>query len=168
MSEPDMHQRMLDFASGVPGVDVVALIQCLEISRIGRRVHNLGDSYVAQFGLSTTRFTVLETLFHHPRGCVTPAELADEVGLSRAAMTAALDGLERKDYVVRSQHPDDRRMVEIHLTDSGRCFMNEMLPLCYRDMTRMLVHLTEEERKIMPLIYRKVLKGMKEVLEMTE
>jgi DNA-binding MarR family transcriptional regulator len=49
-------------------------------------------------------------------GRVTVSALAAETGLSRGAMTTALDRLEDKGYVRRIPSPDDRRSVLVELT----------------------------------------------------
>jgi DNA-binding MarR family transcriptional regulator len=47
----------------------------------------------------------------------TPGRLSSALNLSAPATTAMIDRLERQGHVVRSQHPDDRRSVVVHVTD---------------------------------------------------
>jgi DNA-binding MarR family transcriptional regulator len=46
--------------------------------------------------------------------------LVGQLGLGRTAMTAAVDRLERRGWVVRRPHPRDRRIALLELTADGR------------------------------------------------
>jgi DNA-binding MarR family transcriptional regulator len=50
----------------------------------------------------------------------TPAELARDAALDPGAMTRALDRLEAKGLISRTRSCQDRRVVQIELTDAGR------------------------------------------------
>jgi len=52
--------------------------------------------------------------------CSTPAELARDAALDPGAMTRALDRLEAKGLVRRTRSLEDRRVVQLELTDAGR------------------------------------------------
>jgi DNA-binding MarR family transcriptional regulator len=54
------------------------------------------------------------------RGPVPVGEIGRAAGLTRGAMTTALDRIERAGYARRLRHPDDRRGVLVELTDKGR------------------------------------------------
>src|SRR5439155_21913259 len=54
------------------------------------------------------------------RGPVAGGQVGRAGGLTRGAMTTALDRIERAGYVRRLRHPDDRRGVLVELTDKGR------------------------------------------------
>ena len=49
-----------------------------------------------------------------------PNQIAERLIISRASATSLLDTLERRGYVRRKPHPEDRRMLLIELTDAGR------------------------------------------------
>jgi DNA-binding MarR family transcriptional regulator len=164
----DMHelirQRILDSAREVPGVDPDTMADAVEFGRLSRRVDAAVDEYFHGFGLSRKRFEVLKILYHHPRQALTPAELADDVVLTRQAMTSALDGLERKGLVQREGHPVDRRKVLIRITPKGRDTMGSLLPEHYRDMTRVMDKLTTGERRTLLSLYRRGLEGIRELV----
>src|SRR5262252_4788744 len=54
------------------------------------------------------------------RGPVAVGEIAKAAGLTRGAMTTALDRIEQAGYARRLRHPDDRRGVLVELTDKAR------------------------------------------------
>lgn len=50
----------------------------------------------------------------------TQAELSRAVGIETASSTTILDELERRAFVTRVRNPDDRRKINVYLTDAGR------------------------------------------------
>jgi DNA-binding MarR family transcriptional regulator len=76
----------------------------------------LFDDVAAQIlGVNRTDMRVMDVL--QRRGAMTAGALADEIRLSRPAMTTALDRLEERRYVRRFADPADRRRVLVELTD---------------------------------------------------
>jgi DNA-binding MarR family transcriptional regulator len=53
-------------------------------------------------------------------GRLGPTELTHRLHMTTGAMTAMLDRLAERDYVVREAHPTDRRRVVVRLTVDGR------------------------------------------------
>ena len=49
-----------------------------------------------------------------------PSELAEQLGLSRGALSARLSPLEQDGLITRTTDPDDRRRVHVALTPAGR------------------------------------------------
>lgn len=54
------------------------------------------------------------------RGKASPIELAKHSGLTTGSVTTMLDRLERLGYVLRRPNPNDRRGVEVHITQHAR------------------------------------------------
>lgn len=52
-------------------------------------------------------------------GC-TIGDIARDLGLTLATVTATVDRIERKGYVTRQRSEEDRRLVRVFLTDTGR------------------------------------------------
>lgn len=61
-------------------------------------------------------------------GSLSPAEIADRLGSSRATVTGLLDSLEKRGVVRRLPDPQDRRRLQIVLTDDGRSVLDALLP----------------------------------------
>jgi DNA-binding MarR family transcriptional regulator len=47
-------------------------------------------------------------------------ELADVIGIDKAAVTRALSRLEQSGYIYRKEDPEDRRATRVYLTQKGR------------------------------------------------
>lgn len=125
----------------------------LEMWRLHRQTEHAIESDLANWGLTPRQVEILEALYHSPSGSITPAELSDEVCLTRSAMTSALDSLEQLNHIARSPHPRDRRMVTVSLTPSGREFIAERLPERYARIAGVMSHLSPQERQIMIHVY---------------
>jgi DNA-binding MarR family transcriptional regulator len=75
-------------------------------------------------GISQTKLAVLMYLSGEADLRTSPSALAKHCGVSRAAMTGLLDGLEEEGYVERDSHPSDRRALMITLTPKGQKFLD--------------------------------------------
>lgn len=51
------------------------------------------------------------------------SDIAETVGMSVAAVTQILNGLEKRELIQREMDPGDRRAVQVRLTDSGAALM---------------------------------------------
>lgn len=78
--------------------------------------------------LSFTQYLILKKA--QQLGAVSATELARAVELDGGAMTRQLDQLERKGYLRRSPHEQDRRALRIELTDAGRMVWQNTASVC--------------------------------------
>ncbi|HVH63001.1 MAG TPA: MarR family transcriptional regulator [Candidatus Dormibacteraeota bacterium] len=78
-------------------------------------------------GLSLSGFNALVILRQAPAG-VNPHEIADRLLVTRAAVTAILNGLEAKGLARRNPSGSDGRMTFIEITATGRKLLDRLLP----------------------------------------
>jgi DNA-binding MarR family transcriptional regulator len=78
--------------------------------------------------LSFTQYLILKK--SQQLGSVSATELARAVELDGGAMTRQLDQLERKGYLRRCPHEQDRRALRIELTDVGRALWQDTAAGC--------------------------------------
>lgn len=97
------------------------------------------------FDLSPTSGLVLSTLADAGRP-LSPYEIADHLIISRASVTGLLDSLERRGYARRVPHPDDRRMILIELTGTGRQVADAFRPVVHQNQKLWLEVLSETEQ----------------------
>ena len=150
-------EHILEFAGGLDGIDVYVLRQGLQIASLHRQGEQVVENDLAGWGLTARQIEIMESLFHNLDGTMTPADLADEVSLSRSAMTSTLDCLEKLGHVVRAPHPTDRRMIAISLTAEGREFIRGRLPERYQRFCRVMGSLSANERAVMLRAHRKII-----------
>lgn len=74
--------------------------------------------------LTGPQFAVLRLLQAEPQGR-TASELAQRLGVSTSAMTGMVDRLVRPGLVERRRDEDDRRVVWVRLTESGKQAVSE-------------------------------------------
>ena len=95
--------------------------------------------------LSFTQYLILKKA--QQLGPLSATELARAVELDGGAMTRQLDQLERKGYLRRSPHEQDRRTLRIELTEAGRTMWQNTAFLCGdRVMNAAQRSLSETER----------------------
>ena len=65
-------------------------------------------------------------------------EVAARMHITSGTVTSLLDNLERKQFVVRSSDPDDRRRVLVDITAAAQALLDEALP-AIQQVARQLV-----------------------------
>jgi DNA-binding MarR family transcriptional regulator len=65
--------------------------------------------------------------------------------VTSGTMTAVLDTLERRGYIVRIPHPNDRRGLLIDITDSARAVVDALLPRIHAAERNVFASLAEHE-----------------------
>lgn len=161
MSREQLMNRIVEYARSCGQFDPEVLRDGFELIHLHRMIEQLVEENLAEKGISLRLVEILECLFHHPDGVMTPADLSEEVNLSRSAMTSALDSLEKLGYAVRRPHPVDRRMFEISLTESGRRFIEGLLPERYEKLIRIMEATGADERAQLLQTYRKIFNMLK-------
>lgn len=119
-----------------------------------------GDAHFAEFGISQGRFTVLMLLMKAEEPGLSPSELAEKAGVSRATMTGLVDGLEKDGFIERHQSPNDRRGIVINLTEKGRGFLDHMLPTHFERIAKIMEPLSDVERGQLKILLQKVEQGL--------
>ncbi|MGE5690773.1 MAG: MarR family winged helix-turn-helix transcriptional regulator [Pseudomonadota bacterium] len=119
--ERDHVDRFLEeHADALAGIDarVEAIVD--RIAGIQRRLKHALEETLAEFDLSLGEWRVLTSLrWADPPHRRSPGDLARTHELSSGAMTNRLDRLERAGFVRRLPDPDDRRGVQVELTEAG-------------------------------------------------
>ncbi|KAB1913262.1 MarR family winged helix-turn-helix transcriptional regulator [Micromonospora sp. AMSO31t] len=89
------------------------------VSIAGHIVEQHWGRYLAEHhGLTSAGMRVLLVLLR--AGDSTHREMAERCFVRPATLTGIVDTLERDDFVARRRDPDDRRSVQLSLTDKGR------------------------------------------------
>jgi DNA-binding MarR family transcriptional regulator len=83
--------------------------------------------------LSFTQYMILKKAQQF--GSASATELARAVELDGGAMTRQLDHLERKGYLRRSPHEQDRRALRIELTSAGSAIWQNTASVCSQRVT---------------------------------
>ena len=81
---------------------------------------------IAEYGLTTPQFGVLEALHHV--GPLSLGELADKLLVTGGNVTYVMDRLEEQGLVTRERSSDDRRVVRAQLTAAGSRLVTDVFP----------------------------------------
>jgi DNA-binding MarR family transcriptional regulator len=101
-------------------------------------------------GLQRQQFWVLGALSEGPRRM---SDLAACSQTSQASLTGIVDRLEERGLVLRVRTPEDRRVVEVALTEQGREEMRRAHAGMLERLDRVLAPLTaDEQREFMRLV----------------
>ncbi len=149
--------RIGRWAEEIPGVD-------LAVEAITQRIHllhrglerNLAET-TERFDLGVGEYAVLTML----RGSgapyrMSPSRLADWCVLSSGAMTNRLDNLERQGLVERIPDPDDRRSVQVALTEAGHRRWDEAAGLAAEREALVAATLDNEEKEQLNALLRRL------------
>ncbi|SRR5579883_331863 len=117
------------------------------ITRTAKMVLRVVEEHLAKLGTSQTKLDTLTYLNDEPEKCASPSALAKYCGVSRAAMTGLLDGLEKDGYVERENHPFDRRALMVKITPKGEQFLEWVTPQEQYQLSELMDALDETERK---------------------
>jgi len=142
-----------------PSLNVAAFEAFLHLLRTNDAVFASKTEFLATQGLSQGRFTVL-MLLDGISGSLTPAELADAAGVSRATMTGLIDTLVKDGLVLREGDKTDRRAVCVTLTIKGQKRIAKVLPEYCRWVSKIMDPLSEAQRKQLVRLLQSILAGV--------
>lgn len=158
------YECLLEASREFPDLDPSATEVFLHLLRSGDEAFRVVESHLAQYEITQGRFGVLMALWGNCQRSggdrekpLTPAELADRTGVTRATMTGLVDTLERANLVTRKPHPEDRRMMSVCLTKRGEKLLSRIMPEHFRRMAWLMGPLSEAERKTFVRLLAKVM-----------
>ena len=156
------YECLLEASRELPDLDPSATVVFLNLLRTGDEAFRVVESHLARYDITQGRFGVLMALWGvcqrtGSAAQLTPAELAEHTGVTRATITGLIDTLERSGLVTRVPHPGDRRMMSVGLTPRAEDLLLQILPEHFRQMARLMDALSESERKTLVRLLTKIL-----------
>jgi DNA-binding MarR family transcriptional regulator len=130
MSGSELAQLMLDWSTGFVRQSMHDINRCARSN-----------------GLSFTQMNVLMHLYYQgPREVM---EFAEYAQISPAGASQMVERLVQQGWVVRVEDPDDRRVRRVHLTESGRSVVDEILALRQQWVDSLVASLSAEQRAVL-------------------
>jgi len=123
------------------------------LSRLERSVRAALNRCLAPLGVSTPEWLILALI---SRGSETPAGLADELGVDRAAITRILGPLQCKGLIRGAPHPSDGRSTVLELTCEGARLLPKLAAATRATDKSFLNLLSLEESDIALRLIRKI------------
>lgn len=148
-----------------PGIDPVAMYHNNIVSHFAREYVTVQEKELSKYGMGLGRHTCLGLIYWAGKEGISPAALADRMGVTRGAMTGLIDSLEREGWISRENHPSDRRMVRLVITDDGRKKYEQYHPHHATSLSKFMNTLTKQEQKQLVQLLRKLSSGFERLLQ---
>jgi DNA-binding MarR family transcriptional regulator len=128
---------------------ILGITDCLR--RIIKSLQNYSQNVNSHFGITGPQLWVIKTIYQN--GSLPLGELSKRMYLHPSTLTAAVDRLEKKGYVLRNRIEKDRRVINVQLTPKGiRLAKRAPKPI----QGKMIYGLRKLEKYELSLIYRSV------------
>ena len=105
------------------------------------------EKEIRTYGLNPTEFAVLELLYN--KGEQSAQKIGEKVLIASSSITYVVDKLEKKDLILRTHYLEDRRIINVSITDAGRKMMDEIFPVHTKGVQRILEGLDTLEKEEM-------------------
>lgn len=159
MSQPKPRGRAVNFYK--PG----SLLPHESVAYLMRRVLNSisaeADRQLEPQGLTHAQWVPLFKLFLGQAS--TAAELACSCEMDAGAMTRTLDRMEAKGLVRRARSAEDRRVVNLELTDEGRAAAEQVPPALCKVLNAHLKGFSTEEWQVLKSLLARMLDNAEEL-----
>lgn len=147
MLEPKHHAFLTELKRrGQSELD--GLSQCFQLLSLASAIDQDCAHRLAPLGLSEGRFVLL-FLLQGADEALSPHQLAERAGVTRATVTGLLDGLERDALLERHVDPADKRRVNVSLTAAGQALAVELFDQHTQWIRTLFADLSEEERTLL-------------------
>lgn len=116
------HQR----AAGGGGLGDVAIYILMRTCNI--MMSERAGRLLEPHGLTAMGYITMMALYSRPGNLANPSELSELTGETRGNMTRICDDLVDKGWMHRVPNAEDRRRVDLSLTDAGMALLNSVAP----------------------------------------
>lgn len=98
---------------------------CFEVGVAARKLHKYYNNRFSQYGITVTQSFILFALMTQDGQNV--KNLAERLSLESPAVTGLVDRLEKEKMVERRSDPEDRRALQVFLTEKGRDLAEKLI-----------------------------------------
>ncbi len=119
-------ERAHNRATGGGGMGDVAIYILMRSCNV-MMTERLGN-LLAPHGLTSLGYITMMALYSRPENLANPSELSEATGETRGNMTRICDELVDKGWMRRVPNAEDRRRVDLSLSDTGMALLNQLAP----------------------------------------
>ncbi len=134
--------------------ETIALDGFIKLSRAADTITHRTHQHLQSVNLTISQFGVLEALAH--LGPLQPGQLAHKVLKSSGNMTLVIDNLVKRGLVSRQRRTDDRRCIDITLTEDGTALIEKIFPGHVRGVVQAMSALSDKEQMQLAKLCRKL------------
>lgn len=132
----------------------LALTTWVKLARAFSSVNKRSVENIRRFGLTQPQFAVIELLGH--LGPLKVGEICNKMLVTGGNMTLVLDNIEKLGLLERIHSKEDRRTINVQLTDKGRDLFNNIFIEHAEHITKILSVLSSEEQRILGDLLKKL------------
>lgn len=99
-----------------------------EIFKISKLINKYLNTICKKFNITQVQFDVIYLLYTSGDKCVKMSYIGDELGMARSGVTLLIDKMVYDGFVIRRPDLNDRRKINVILTEKGKEVMNEVFP----------------------------------------
>lgn len=134
--------------------EVRALDSYIKLLRAAESTTARLNRHMAAYKLTVSQFGALEALLH--LGPLCQCDLGKKLLKSSGNVTMVVDNLEKRGLVERQREGEDRRFIQVHLTEEGRQLISGMFPNHVKAILEEMRILTASEQKELGRLCRKI------------
>ncbi|MBY8875791.1 MarR family transcriptional regulator [Micromonospora sp. PLK6-60] len=140
----------------LPDLDLDVEGAVVRMIHLTRHLRAVKERALADHDLPAHEYDTLHVLAGRA-GRAAPSEIADDLRMAPASVTARVDALVRRGFVRRIPSTVDRRRVDVELTDAGRAAWRAALDVQGAEEHRLLGALDPDERRLLSDLLRRVM-----------
>jgi DNA-binding MarR family transcriptional regulator len=99
------------------------------ISKVHQKLLTSLQKSFSESGIEVTPIQVMLLFFLQQSNGLSLTQISQGLMLENPTVTGLIDRLEKSGYVKRSDHPNDRRVYLVHLTEKGNKVAKKALPI---------------------------------------
>ncbi|OLF05333.1 hypothetical protein BLA60_36505 [Actinophytocola xinjiangensis] len=146
------------WASQRPDLDLDTMALLARLTRAAQLVDGRVSALAGAYGLHRGEGDVLFALRRAGAPYrLSPTRLAKALLVTTGTMTNRLDRLEKRGFIVRVPNPDDRRSLDIELTEDGRGQVDEAVTRHGAGQREMVAPLSRRDRADLERVTRKLI-----------
>ncbi len=134
--------------------EIRALDAYIKLLRSSQTVAGRVSAHQAVNGLNDSQFGALEALYH--LGPLPQKMIGQKLLISKSNVVAIIDVLEEGGLVKRQRDPDDRRVINVSISQDGRKFVEQVLPVHVDAVVEEFSCLTAREQDELARLCRKL------------
>ncbi|MFB5676366.1 MarR family winged helix-turn-helix transcriptional regulator [Paenibacillus terreus] len=114
---------------------------------------------IAEYDVTPEQYAILNEL--SKADSISQKKLAEILVRDQTTVGKIVDKLMRKELVTRTVDPEDRRAVQLYLTDKGRQLHDELFPLMIGYQKEITAGITQEELAVFYKVFNRIYEQVK-------
>lgn len=135
------------------------------LNLVAEGLTGLSDVALGPYDMHQSDFRALMYLFGNAENPVFPDELSVYLAQTPANVTRIADLLVKRGLVARANSTEDRRRVELRISDSGRQFVIEILPKFFPPLREVFSCFSAADKRKLQQLLCRLVKSMDTVIE---